>query len=173
MYVILLAILILIAVIAVFSLIALSNYRKRRILPTIDTEASAIDEYFRYLSSITLGAASGESAKAYCKAKSLWENVCTPKEALAAFQVADGVSRIILEDIKDMFDKDAYEEIKRGYLFRKNNLLWAISRQLKSEKNNGTWDYKELEAGLSKAKNSLFVRFYHRIKPYPRPWEID
>ncbi|MGC9316307.1 MAG: hypothetical protein ACP5G4_11875 [bacterium] len=173
MYIILVAIIILIAIIAVFALNALSAYRKRRILPAIDTDASAIEEYFRYLSAITLGAASGESAKAYCKAKSIWDSVCTPKEALAAFQVADGVSRIILEDIKDIFDKDAYEEIKRGYLFRKNNLLWAISRKLKSDNNTENWNWKELETGLNKAKNSLFVRFYHRIKPYPRPWEID
>lgn len=173
MYTLLLAIIILIAIIAVFSLSALSAYRKRRILPTVDTDASAIDEYFRYLSAITLGAASGESAKAYCKAKSIWDNVCTTKESLAAFQVADGVSRIILEDIKDRFDKDAYEEIKRGYLFRKNNLLWAISRKLKLENKTDNWNWKELETGLAEAKNSLFVRFYHRIKPYPRPWETD
>lgn len=171
MYTILIIILILVAIIAVFSLLAVSAYRKRRVLPEIDHSNCAVEEYFRYVSGITLGAASGESAREFCKAKSIWDNAISPMEALAAFQISDGVSRIILEDAKDRFDKDAYEEIERGYRHRKNNLLWAISRDMKTEDDPQIWKWDDIKETVHNSKNKLFVRFYHSIKPYPRSWE--
>lgn len=173
MYIAFIAIIIVVALIAILSLVALNASRKRRILPKVDMENSAIEEYFRYLSAITLGAASGESAMEFCKAKSIWDSVTTPQEALAAFQIADGASRIILEDAKDSFDKEAYEDIERGYQSRKNVMLWAIINNLKALKQNTSWNWQDMKTDIAESKNRLFVRFYHRIKPYPRPWETE
>ncbi len=173
MYVALLVILILVAIIAMLSLLSLSAYKKKRILPEIDSDICVIEEYFRYLSAITLGAASDESAKEYCKAKSIWDSATTPEEALAAFQISDGVSRIILDDARDRFDRDAYREIERGYIYRKNNLLWAIYRRLKLRDSSDKQNWEDIKKEINESKNRLLVRFYHRIKPYPRPWETE
>ncbi len=173
MYIAFIAIIIVVAFIALISLFALKAFQKRRILPTVDRDNSAIEEYFRYLSAITLGAASGESAMEFCKAKSIWDSVTTPQEALAAFQIVDGASRIILEDAKDSFDKEAYEDIERGYQSRKNVMLWAIINNLKASHKSATWNWQEMKEGITESKKRLFVGFYHRIKPYPRPWETE
>jgi len=172
MYVFLIVILVIIATIAIFSLLALSSYRRNRFVPEVNRYNSAINEYFRYLSAVTLGAASDESAREFCKAKSLWDIALTPSEHLAAFHMADGAARIILDDAMGKFDKDAYSELIHGYSIRKNNIAWAISRVLSKETDNPAyWDWNILNAETTEAKNNLFVRLYHHIKPYTRSWE--
>lgn len=148
-----------------------SRYSRRRRLTNICENAKR--EYLRFLSSLILGAGTGETSREYNKIKQVWDFADSPKDMLAALQLSDGIAILALEDASERLDTNCIVEVERSFRHRRNHLLWAILRlagrnKLVAKESIGDELGQEL---ITSSKRQLEKRFYHLVKSYPRPWE--